>query len=128
MAEPVVQEKTVDREVVGDQVVERTTVENRTTGTGKSINKTIQIIYYLEGVLLALLALRFVLRLLGASQGSPFVNFIYQLTYPFVYPFLGMFRTQWGYGTARLEFETVIAVAAYAILFWIVAGLFRLGK
>jgi YggT family protein len=128
MTEPIVQERTVDRDVVGDQVVERTTVENRSSGTGKTINKTIQIIYYIEGVLLALLGLRFVLRLLGASQASGFVNFIYSLTYPFVFPFLGMFRAQWGYGIARLEFETIIAMAAYALLFWIIAGLFRLGK
>lgn len=128
MPDPVVQERRVDRDVVGDQVVERTSVETKSAHTVKNINKTIQVIHYIEGVLLALLALRFVLRLLGASQGSLFVRFIYQLSYPFVYPFLGMFRTQWGYGVARLEFETLIAMAAYAILFWIIAGLFRLGK
>ncbi len=128
MSDPIVQERTVDRDVVGDQVVERTSVQTRATSSVKGINKSIQVVYYIEGVLLALLALRFVLRMLGASPASLFVNFIYQLTYPFVFPFLGMFRTQWGYGIARLEFETLIAIAAYAILFWIIAGLFRLGK
>jgi hypothetical protein len=64
---------------------------------------------------MALLGLRFVLRLLGASSASGFVSFIYTVTYPFVAPFFGMFRTQFGYGVARLEFETLVAMAAYAI-------------
>ncbi len=128
MATPVVNEKTVDTDVVGDQVVERTTYETRNSDTGKTINKSIQVVYYIEGVLLALLGLRFVLRMLGASQDSAFVQFIYGITYPLVYPFLGIFRTVWTYGTARVEFETLIAMAVYGIAVWIIAGLLRLGK
>jgi hypothetical protein len=123
-----VTERRVERDQIGDQVVERESVQSAPAREIHAINKTIQIVYYIEGILLALLGLRFVLRLFGASSASPFVSLIYSITYPFVYPFFGMFGQQWAYGTARLEFETIVAIIAYAILAWIVAGLFRLGK
>jgi hypothetical protein len=128
MSDQLVTERRVERDQVGDQVVERESVQTTPAGEVRVLNKTIQIVYYVEGVILALLGLRFVLRLFGASMASPFVSFIYTITYPFVYPFFGMFGQQWGYGAARLEFEAIIAMVVYAIIAWIVTGLFRLGK
>lgn len=127
MAEQTTQRVT-EQEVVGDQVVERTSVAQVDHSQNYANNKIIQIIYYIEGVIIALLALRFVLRLIGASAASSFVNFIYAITYPFAAPFFGMFQTQWGYGRARLEFETLIAMAAYAVLAYILVGLVRVSK
>lgn len=121
-------QRTTEQEVVGDQVVERTTVSQAQAAPKYGANKIIQAVYYLEGLLLALLALRFVLRLLGSSTASSFVNFIYMITYPFIAPFFGMFRSQIGYGAARLEFETLVAIAAYAILTYLIIGLIRLSK
>jgi hypothetical protein len=123
-----VTERIVERDEVGDQVVERTAVETKDVRPQRAINKTIQILFYVQGVIFALLGLRIILRLLGASQGSSFVNLIYGITYPLVYPFLGMFRTQWTYGAARLEYEAIVAIIVYGILFWIIANFFRLGK
>jgi len=121
-------QRTVEQEVVGDQVVERTSVTQSNSNSVRASNKIMQGVYYVEGLVIAVLALRFVLRLLGASSGSSFVNFIYTITYPFVYPFFGMFRTQLSYGAARLEFETLVAIAAYAILTYLIVGLIRLSK
>jgi hypothetical protein len=70
-------QRTTEQEVVGDQVVERTSVARTDAAPNRTINKFIQAVYYIEGVLMALLGLRFILRLLGASTASTFVNFIY---------------------------------------------------
>jgi YggT family protein len=128
MNDQIVTEHRVEQDVVGDQVVQRESVNAVPARDVRTANKTIQIVYYIEGLIMALLGLRFVLRLLGASVASPFVSFIYTITYPFVYPFFGMFRSVWGYGAARLEFETLVGMAVYAILTWIIVGLFRLRK
>ena len=48
--------------------------------TTKPIYKGIQIIWYLLGLIEALLAFRFVLKLLGANVGAGFVGFIYSIT------------------------------------------------
>lgn len=98
------------------------------TSANRVVNKNIQIVYYIEGIILALLGLRFILRMLGALPSSPFVSLIYGITYPFVYPFFGMFRSQLSIGAARFEFETLVAIAAYALLVWVVVGLLRLAK
>lgn len=121
-------QRTVEQEVVGDQVVERTSVTQANATPARKANKIMQVVYYIEGLILALLALRFVLRLLGASAASSFVSFIYSITYPFVAPFFGMFRSQIGYGAARLEFETLVAIAVYALLTYLIVGLIRLSK
>src|SRR5689334_18376536 len=39
-------------------------------------------IYFLLGVVEVILGLRFIFRLLGANEGSDFVSFLYNLTYP----------------------------------------------
>src|SRR2546423_11798188 len=51
---------------------------------GHQVNR---MIWYLFGLLEALLALRFVLRAIAANPDNPFAAFIYGLTGPFVLPF-----------------------------------------
>src|ERR1700730_8456162 len=52
------------------------------------------IIYFLLSVLEVILALRFVFRLLGASQDNSFILFLYNLSHLFVAPFNGIFHDQ----------------------------------
>ncbi|MCF8019394.1 MAG: YggT family protein [Vallitaleaceae bacterium] len=78
-----------------------------------------KIVMYILGILEALLAFRFVFRLLGANPGSPFVSAIYSLSDLFLVPFVGIFRTGTAQGietTAYLEAATLIAMAVYALL------------
>jgi hypothetical protein len=128
MSNEIAHERVVETDVVGDQVVQRESVDRTNPDHVRRMNKIIQIVYYIEGIIMAILGLRFILRLFGASTASTFVAFIYMLSYPFVAPFFGMFRTTWGYGAARLEFETLISIVVYAILVWIIVGLVRIGK
>ena len=50
-------------------------------------------IYLLFGILELLLAIRFVLPLLGANPDAGFAQFIYSITKPFIAPFVGLFGT-----------------------------------
>ncbi len=124
----VVERQTVEQDQIGDQIetTRSTTVEDPIHR--RSINKGIQVVYYLAGILEVLLALRFVLQLLGASPASSFTNFIYQLTEPLVAPFYGVFQTTLNYGTARFDLETLLAMVIYALIAWGIANLIRLAK
>src|SRR5689334_10819537 len=50
----------------------------------------VQSIYFIFGILEALLAIRLAFRLLGANPQNGFVDFIYGITAPFVQPFVGI--------------------------------------
>ncbi len=74
------------------------------------------------GVLEILLGLRFVLRLIAANPGSGFAEFIYGTSAVFVAPFANLVATPTARGAA-LEVTTLIAMAVYALLFWIVLSI-----
>lgn len=82
----------------------------------EATNVAARVVYYISGLLLTLLAFRFVLSLLGANRGNAFADLIYSVTYPFVAPFFGLFGYSVKYGVARFEIETLVAMAVYALL------------
>jgi hypothetical protein len=93
-----------------------------------SMSVAARITYFIGGIIVALLALRFLLMLFGASRGSSFVDFIYSASQPFAAPFFGMFSYYAEVGVARFEFETLIAIAVYAIITWGIVRLLTIGK
>lgn len=100
-------------------------VERQTVRTSESVPGSVlagRIVYYIGGTILTLLAVRFVLLLLGASQASSFVNFIYGLSGIFVAPFNGIF-TRPTYGTSTFDSATLVAMLVYTI---VTVGLARL--
>ncbi len=86
-----------------------------------------RIVYYIGGVIIGLLALRFILALLGAAQGNPFVDFVYALSGVFVMPFYGIFGEP-TYGASQLETSTLVAMLMYALITAAVARLLTLGS
>src|SRR5688572_11942838 len=88
------------------------------TTTSKVNDITIigRIVYYVFGVIITLLALRLVLLLLGANQGSPFVDFVYGLSGAFAWPFFGIFNYQPTYGQSTFELSSLVAIIVYALL------------
>ena len=87
---------------------------------------TINIISFLCGVLEVILALRFVFRLLGASQDNSFILFLYNLSHVFVAPFNGIFHDQ-ALGTRSVfELSTLIAMLVFGLLAWGLVALSRL--
>jgi hypothetical protein len=79
--------------------------------------KATQVVWLLLGILEALLALQFVLKLIGANPDSPFAVFIYGFTSLFLFPFAGLTATP-SAGGMVLEIPTVIAMVVYALIGW----------
>jgi hypothetical protein len=90
-------------------------------------NVAARVVWYVAGVLLTLLALRFVLVLLGANPASGFTNFIYTASHPFVAPFFGVFSyNNLHYGVSRFEVFTILAMLVYALVAFGLARLLTL--
>ncbi len=66
------------------------------------------------------LILRFVLKLLAASSSAEAVNWVYQISAPFVRPFMFAFPEPVLRGGFTLEFSTLFAILAYAIIGYVV--------
>ncbi len=109
-----------------DPTTKRTTEVRETTQDpappvehNRSVSKAKQIIWYIVGVVVALLIVRAVLAVLGANLDNAFANFIYAITDPFVAPFRGLLQVgEFQAGVSRLEIETLIAAAVYALIGW----------
>jgi hypothetical protein len=89
---------------------------------------TRRIVYYLAGVIIALLAIRIVLLLLAANQDAGFVDFIYALSGFFAMPFYGIFSYQPTYGQSVFEVSSVVAIVVYGLVAMGIAKLFTLTK
>lgn len=86
-----------------------------------------QVVWYILGILEALLAFRFVLRLLGANPAAGFTNFIYSVTYPFLAPFIAVFHTTRVAGSA-FDWSTLLAMVVYWLLALAIIRLFLISK
>jgi len=83
----------------------------------KAIFRYYQAVWYILGVIEAVLLFRFFFKLIGADPTSPIVSLIYGLSAPFAIPFLGVTTTQ-GVNNNVFEFSTLIACAFYLIIAW----------
>jgi len=90
-------------------------------------NIAARIVYIIAGVIITLLAFRFVLSLLGANRDNAFAELIYGMSYPFAAPFFGLFNYEAQYGVARFEVETLVAIAVYAFITWLIIRLIEVG-
>jgi hypothetical protein len=79
--------------------------------------KATQVIWLLLSIFEALLALRFVLKLIGANPASPFAVALYGFTGLFLYPFATLIGTP-AMGGMVLEGSTLIAMVVYALIGW----------
>jgi uncharacterized membrane protein len=77
-----------------------------------------RIMYTLLGILEILLGLRFVLKLIAANPDSGFTVFIYGITGLFMSPFNALIGTP-TFGGSSFEVTTLIAMAVYALFFWV---------
>lgn len=104
--------QTTDKQV-GDTNVQRETVKQTTQVSGVVIAQ--RVVYYIGGLIIALLLVRLIFQLLGASQGSGFVDFIYGLSAVFVAPFYGIFGEP-TFGNSHFETSTMVAIVIYALV------------
>lgn len=122
------QETTEVRDTVtqdGDTEVRRQTVkESRQSDPRVTASR---VVWYIAGVIIALLAVRFVLLLLGANQSAAFVGMVYTLSGIFAWPFYGIFP-QPTYGVSQFDSASVVAMVVYALVAWGVSKLFTIDR
>ena len=84
------------------------------------IGKVIDYIRWFIVFLELLFLLRFVLELIGADPNNIFAQFLYKFTGFFLYPFIGIVpNTKIGTNGAFIDWSTLIGMAVYGILYWI---------
>lgn len=104
--------------------VRRTDVATSSRPGGATVAK--RVVYYIAGFIIALLALRIILLLLAANEGSAFVDFIYGLSSVFAWPFYGIFSYEPAYGRSVLELSSIVAIIVYALAAYGLGKLFTL--
>ena len=79
-------------------------------------NVVARVVWFIAGILLVLLGIRFVLAALGANTANGFADFIYTASNPFVSPFFSLFSYDLETGVSRFEIFTLVAMAVYALV------------
>ncbi len=75
------------------------------------------------GLIEVIIALRIILRFLGANPSTPFVRWINDASSSLIYPFQNIFPSPVLNGGFVLEMSAVIALVVYAIIAYIISGL-----
>ncbi len=122
------QQKTDIREtntLTDGENVRRQTVTTQEKTSGVVVAQ--RIIWYVVGVISVIVALRFVLLLLGANQSAGFVDLVYGVSGFFVAPFIGIFGEP-SYGTSVFEISSLLAIAVYLLIGWGLAKLITVGR
>lgn len=92
-----------------------------------TIFRIYQAIWYVLGVVETVIAARIFLKASGANPLSGFVNFVYSLSEPLIFPFKSMFRTVVE-GEFIFELSSFVAGLVYLILAIGLVELFQLLK
>ena len=89
------------------------------------------ILYIIGGFIEMLIGLRFIFRLIGANPTSPFVDWVYSWSTPFVAPFAGIFgqnATITGPGAVTVsvfDWTALIALVVYGLILAVLSGAAR---
>lgn len=118
-------EEIVDRNIEHHQAVNLDEKKRGIAAANQNsaIARIVNIVYFLFGALLLLLAVRVILHLIGANPGNGFANFIDVLSSPFVALFASLLQNPTLGGTAVLEVTTIIAMFVWALVGWLVGRL-----
>jgi len=81
-----------------------------------------QLVYWIFGLIQGLIAIRFVLKALGANPSAGFAQFIYSISDGLVSPFVNLFANPTYQGTT-FELSSLIAFIVYALLAWLIGRL-----
>jgi len=80
-----------------------------------AVARVVSVIYFLFGILEFLLAIRVILKLVGANSENGFASFIYGLSAPLVALFANLVQNPVFNTTSILEITTIIAMLVFAI-------------
>jgi uncharacterized protein YggT (Ycf19 family) len=106
----------------GDHVHEEHVVQDINLEYRESVYKVVQFVWLLFGALEGLIAIRVVLKLIGANPNSWFAALVYQLSDLFLWPFQNLTLNP-AFGNFVFELTSLIALLVYALIGW---GLARL--
>lgn len=98
-----------------------------TSPSTKPLYRGTQIVWYILGIIEALLAFRFILKFLGANSIAGFTSVIYGATQIFAAPFLNVFRITKIEGSI-FEWTTILAMLVYWIIAYAIIKLFLMGR
>ncbi len=87
-----------------------------------------RVVSLLFGILVVLIALRILLLLLVANEGNAIVDFVYNVTEPFVAPFRGIFQFDVvTAGQSQLDLGAVVALVGWLLIYLLIMAILRLG-
>ena len=109
----------------GDTTVQRQATVQRELTPGIVVAQ--RIIWFFAGAISVVIALRFVLLLLGANRDAGFTDFVYSLSAPFIAPFIGIFGEP-TYCTSVFEISSLLAIAIYLLVAWGIVKLFTITR
>ena len=115
-------EERVDVVQQGGEYAQQRVVHNAAAEQRANLARVNQVIWLLFGFLLALIALRVILLLMGANPAAGFAQIVYGVTDVFLWPFAGLVGTP-AVGAIQFEISSIIAMIVYALIAW---GLTRL--
>jgi hypothetical protein len=107
-------------QVVSHNVAER--VVDPAADRAAGVDWAIRFVWFIVGLMAALIAIRFVLLLAGANESAGFAQLIYGLTGWMVAPFAGLFGANITYpgaaGTGVFEPGSLVAIVVYVLVGW----------
>jgi hypothetical protein len=106
----------------GNQVHEEHVVRDVNLEYRESVYKVVQFVWLLFGALEGLIAIRMLLKLIGANPNSWFAALVYQLSDLFLWPFQNLTLNP-SFGNFVFELTSLIALLVYALIGW---GIVRL--
>jgi uncharacterized membrane protein len=101
----------------GDHTHEEHVVQDINLEYRESVYKVVQFVWLLFGALEGLIAIRMVLKLIGAIPGSWFAAMVYQLSDLFLWPFQNL-TVNPSFENFVFEITSVIALLVYALIGW----------
>lgn len=81
-----------------------------------------RIVWFVFGAIEIVIAIRFMLTLLGANAEAGFVKLVYGISDIFMAPFVAVFGTDQVSG-ATFEWSALVAIAVYALVAWGIVAL-----
>jgi hypothetical protein len=117
-------QKQVRQTTVDDGVSTETTREVTDNAADRQHKSNVaeRVVWFIAGIILTLLGLRFLFALLGANPDSGIASFIYGVTDPLVAPFFNLFSYDVvTAGASRVEGFTLVAMLIYALIAWGIA-------
>ncbi len=90
------------------------------------LSRISRLLWFIAGVIVALIAFRFILMLIAANPANGFVSFIYSVTNVLVAPFVGIVGTPAFETGSVVDMASLFAIVVYLLVTWAIVSLLRI--